>query len=137
MGPCQALTARTWFGSRHRNPPQPSRQPRQYRIVSGPVGIGTMVTAVQYLGDRDTLVASTRMLGQGTVQFGDPLPQLWINNEPVETGSWVTVCARQVEVMGTNWFANHFRLVEAETTESHNDSRWRAPGRAHRPHRRV
>lgn len=89
-------------------------QPRQYRIVSGPVGIGAIVTALQYVGGRDTLVAIVRMLGQDTVQFGHSLPGLWFDGEPVPTGSWVTVCAGDVEVIEDSWFAEHYRPIDHE-----------------------
>jgi hypothetical protein len=102
--------------------------PQSYRVVSGPVGIGTVVTAVQHTGTPDNLDTIRRMLGMDAFQLGEPLPALRIDGELVDVGDWIIHAhgltdhganGRQVvrgafqwEVLDAEWFAAHYRPVD-------------------------
>jgi hypothetical protein len=92
----------------------PTTQPQSYRIVSGPVGIGAVVTAIQYVGTRDNLDAIARMLGMGAFQVGEPLPALRMDGALVDVGDWITYSHGRADVLSAEWFDAHYQHVDTE-----------------------
>lgn len=87
--------------------------PQGYRIVSGPVGVGTVVTAVQHTGTPDNLDTIRRMLGLDAFSLGAPLPALHIGGELVDVGDWIVHAHGLTEVVDADRFAAHYRPVDA------------------------